>query len=100
MSTRSLAGSHGRGGQAQQEGERDGREGGEPAAARGPAAARAAGAADGRLDQRVREAEETQREEHGGDRGDPVAAGLEAAGHDQHLAHEQRRGRQAGERGE
>ena len=50
--------------------------------------------------ERVREPEEAEREQQrGGSRG-PRPSGLEAAGDDQHLAREERRGWQAGERAE
>ena len=46
------------------------------------------------------EAEEAEREQERRRGRGPGAAGLEAAGHDQHLADEERRGRQPGERAE
>ena len=49
-----------------------------------------------RVDQRVREAEEPEREQRGGGSGSPRPPGGEATGDDEHLAHEQRRRRQTG----
>ena len=73
--------------------QRDSAQAGRRAVARG----RLAG---GRLDQRVREAEEAEGEQPGGDGCSPRPPGREAAGDDQDLADEERRGRQAGERAE